>query len=283
MKKLNSVLLVILFCYKGLDSHGQTITGIITDGLTGEKLPYVHVGVKNTSKGVISKNDGSFFIDLDGIGKDERLFFSMLGYEEFSVSIGKIENLNIKVVLQPSTISLTEVVVNPRENGFKKIKLGNYKNSTTTTGKSGNEEFGWGGEWGIVLPKSKEEYKIKNIKFHLRENTADSILFRVNVYRVLDKLSFESILKKPAYVTSKKHDHWITFNMIDQDVRVDHEILVTMEWVRVWYAKKGQNLIFFSHSKNKRHKVLHRDNSFGKWQVNKRPPLAIYLNGLIEK
>ncbi len=283
LKNLSRIVLIALLL-NHQHFYSQTISGIITDAETGEKLPYVHIGIKNTNKGTISKDDGSFSISLDGINTKKRLFFSILGYEELFITLDEIEGSPFNVHLKPTSISLSEVILDSKKKKYKKIKLGNYKNSTTTTGKSGDEVFGWGGEWGIILPKYSQEYKIKDVQFHLRFNTVDSILFRVNIYKVKsDKQKFESILQKPAFVTSKKNDNWITLNMMDRDIWVDDKILVTIEWVRIWYAGEGQNLIFFTHAKDNKFRVIHKNNSYGTWQVNKRPALAIYINGLAEK
>ena len=262
----------------------QKISGTVLDAGSGELLPYVHIGIKNTARGTISRDDGSFQLDMTGLQQEQPVYFSMLGYEEYSIPIAKLRDKKVQIRLEPSSISLSEVTVSHVPKRFKKIKIGNFGNSKTTTGKSGNEPFGWGGEWGTELPKQNHGYKVKDVNFHLRYNTVDSILFRINLYQMSkDGNPTNTRLQKPAYVTSKAKQHWISLDLTDRGIWVDEALLVTMEWVRIWYAETGKNLIFFSHAKENKNRVYHRNNSYGNWMVNEKPPLALFINAIVDK
>ncbi len=261
----------------------QTIKGKVMDATTQKGLAFVHIGIMDSNMGTISKEDGSFEMNLGRISSNKSLHFSMLGYRSHEISLREIGTSFLEIKLEPISFDLMEVVVSSRNN-FDTRKLGNYKNSKTTTGKSGDDEFGWGGEWGILIPKPEGEYKIKDVNFHLRFNTVDSVLFRVNIYRMSESdFPSQSMLTKPAFVRSQKGQKWISLNMEDRNLWVNGPIVVTMEWVRVWYAEKGENHLFFTHGKNKNTTIYSKENSFGTWQINQRPPLAIYVNGLFKE
>ncbi|MEM6319511.1 MAG: carboxypeptidase-like regulatory domain-containing protein [Bacteroidota bacterium] len=282
-KNLNNLLLLVLLLLGQISVKGQIITGSITDFETKKPLPYVHIGVKNTSKGTIAEDDGSFSIDLTGLDDQNTLHFSFLGYEDYELIIKHIGKFPLVVQLKPLPFTLSEVVVTDKKKAYRNIKLGNYKNSSTTMGKSGDDEFGWGGEWGIIIPKHTKPYQLKDIQFHLRWNTVDSVLFRVNVHQVDHNLPVKSKLRTPAFVTARPNEKWISLDLLDRNLMIEEDIAVTFEWVRIWYADEGKNLLFFSHAKRNTYDVVHTERSFSGWKLNRRPPPAIYVNGLVEK
>jgi hypothetical protein len=60
-------------------AYAQTkVRGTVTDGETGEPLPFVNIVFKGTTIGTISDVDGNFFIQAH-VDRDT-LEFSMMGY-----------------------------------------------------------------------------------------------------------------------------------------------------------------------------------------------------------
>ena len=258
------------------------IEGTIYDVSDGKILPYVHIGIKGTHLGTISKDDGTFSMEVDKDKQSSLLYLSLLGYGDTEIPISRMLNQKVRIAMTPAPLKLNEVVVSNEGQKFKKVKVGNTNKTSTLTGKSGEEEFGWGGEWGILIPKQKNEFKINSVQFHLKHNTVDSILFRVHIHQLKgDSEPIESNLLYSNYITSQKNNKWVTADLSERNLWIDSDIAVTFEWVRIWYSKEGQNLIFFSNAKKgSGYPVIHRDNSFGVWHINKRPPPVIYINGI---
>ena len=75
MKKF--ILLFIFLC-TSIALQAQIITGQVYDARTKEPLPFVSISIKNTTKGIISKEDGSYSISVNN--KDTELIFSSIGY-----------------------------------------------------------------------------------------------------------------------------------------------------------------------------------------------------------
>jgi hypothetical protein len=75
MKQL--ILLFILF-HISVSLQAQVISGQVFDARTKEPLPFVSISIKNTTKGILSKEDGSFSINVPY--KDTELIFSSIGY-----------------------------------------------------------------------------------------------------------------------------------------------------------------------------------------------------------
>ena len=112
MKQLYFFLILFFFVSK---SQGQermiTISGKVTDGQTGETLPYATVGLVGLPIGTITnaKGEFDFHFSVDYIA--ETFQISMIGYASFRVPVTKVENQKEFLLVKSSTI-LDEVVVN---------------------------------------------------------------------------------------------------------------------------------------------------------------------------
>jgi Family of unknown function (DUF5686)/CarboxypepD_reg-like domain len=102
---MKQALLFLYFISFSVCVQAQIITGRVMDARTHEALPFVSISIKNTTKGTLSKEDGSFEIDVPN--KDTELIFSSIGY--FS-KVLKARNSK-DVYLEEKESSLNEVVV----------------------------------------------------------------------------------------------------------------------------------------------------------------------------
>jgi hypothetical protein len=259
------------------ESFAQIIHGIVKDETTGAGLAYVNIGIANKNIGVISRDDGAFSIDLSNANHDDRVTFSMVGYETRHIPLRELQKSNSEIRLARKTYELPEVVV--KETKRDPVKLGRHAPTKTTTGQSGNEEFGFGGEWGLKISSNGKKYWIDKVAFHLRFNTVDSILFRIHIYKVENGLPGESFVNKEIFVTSYKRDKWIEKDLSAEHLIMDQDLIVTFEVVRVWFSKSGDNAIFFTHGEGyEEGRTYSRDVSHGRWEVDARPPVAMYLS-----
>ena len=72
--------LIIFLCFSS-DILSQNFKGTVIDAESKAPLSYVNIGVLNKNMGVISRDDGSFEIDLSKAASDDTLVFSMIGFE----------------------------------------------------------------------------------------------------------------------------------------------------------------------------------------------------------
>lgn len=91
-----------------------SIIGRVTDGASGEILPYVNILVRGSKiTGTDSKLDGSFTVTNVPEGRIQ-LEASFLGYDKFimdSLQISEGEQLELDIELMPSFLEMNEVVV----------------------------------------------------------------------------------------------------------------------------------------------------------------------------
>lgn len=100
----------------------RTLKGTVTDK-NGVTLPGVSVLIRGTQAGVATDINGNFELRLDD-DPDIVLQFSFMGMKPVEVKIG--QNTNLKVILEPDTQSLDEVVVTGYQTISKERATGSF-------------------------------------------------------------------------------------------------------------------------------------------------------------
>jgi hypothetical protein len=123
--------LVIMLCLSGsLLAHTGSITGTVTDSLSGESIPYTNVSLINTGFGTVVNEQGEFFLENIPEGSYQ-IQFSYIGYNtvirKINIQSNHIVNLDIKlhrIILDLSEISVISQL-DPDEtfNSINKIDI----------------------------------------------------------------------------------------------------------------------------------------------------------------
>lgn len=106
---MKNILLFLILLTSSTFLFGQTrtITGTVTDGMTGDPLIYANVSIENTTIGTETDLDGAF--ELSGVSDTSTLVISYLGYTTKKVKVGDSENIEIQLVSDAQV--LEDVVV----------------------------------------------------------------------------------------------------------------------------------------------------------------------------
>jgi len=100
-----------------------SLAGKILDKETNEPLGYATVSIKGKQVGVVSNPNGEFGLLIPENYRNDTLFISMLGYDNYEVNLAQFRsNENMKIVLNPANYLLEEVVVKPDQVYIQKIK-----------------------------------------------------------------------------------------------------------------------------------------------------------------
>ena len=101
-------------------AYGQhtLIKGVVTDSLSGERLPYVSLIFKGTTIGTSTGLDGTFSFSTDKPGRE--LEVSYLGYDTKHVRIRPGRTNTLEIALVQSGITLNEVTIKPTKERYKK-------------------------------------------------------------------------------------------------------------------------------------------------------------------
>lgn len=108
MKKLTTLIAMAMLLITG-SLLAQTVTGVVIDPETKEKILGASVLLKGTTVGVITDVDGKFIIDVSS-SDNPVLRISYLGYDTREVSVNANDALGA-IELEPSSIGLSEIEV----------------------------------------------------------------------------------------------------------------------------------------------------------------------------
>ena len=211
-------------------SEAQHFAGKIIDSASKQPLKYVSIGIVGKNIGTVSDESGNFTIDLDAQYNNDTLLASMIGYSSFKLVVSKFKEQHLfkekQIELSIKAVNLGNVIITP--NNYI-IKVVGNKSRLMTVDFSTNE---LGGEIGTVMKIKKTPAFIQNVNFNIASNKFDSILFRVNIYKMENGLPGVSILNEPILVTTKMHKGTLSIDLKKYNLYVDDNFFVSLEWIK---------------------------------------------------
>lgn len=126
--------LILLFIVLSLPAFGQTqlLSGIVYNAGTKDPIPFVTVGVLNTTNGTVTDLNGVFSVSVK---ETDTLIFSSVGYKKLTV---RVDFSNTKIFLDEEITALEEVKVIARRKG-EKNSLGDVKGKTIMIAGGSNQ------------------------------------------------------------------------------------------------------------------------------------------------
>lgn len=115
---------LISFCYQIIFGQNVTISGVISDANSNEKLIGVAIYEKETLKGAVTNQYGFYSLSLPKGNYD--INFSYIGYESQTVTINAASDKTLNISLMPIEEQLSEVVI---ENDTNQIDIQNAEMS----------------------------------------------------------------------------------------------------------------------------------------------------------
>ena len=275
MKTIN--LIIILICYCNLAISQIYIDGKVIDAETNQPVPYVNIGVKNSSIGTVSDNNGVFQLNLNS-GEDI-ITFSSIGYETFNIRGDKLLNQDsIKLIPKKYQMQEIEIVAHKFEG---EDEIFGVKNKTRGL-SIGFGSRNLGTEIGALI-SIKEPVYIKNANFVINHAKGDSLLFRVNIYDYQNGTVKENILKENVLISTKQRRGVITVDLTLLDLILTNDVLLTLEWIKDDNGK-GNSDITFDTKKAKRLKGVYvKKSSIGEFKempyINSKLKPCFYFIG----
>lgn len=242
MNKILVLILLLLYGYNQVFSQDIiTIDAFVLDKLTNEPIPYVNIGFVGKSIGTASNEKGRFKMQYqeDYIKDFDVLQFSSLGYKTLKIKaselFSKLSNTN-KLYLQPNIQSLEELIITAPETDKKQVGSLDYDGYTIGYWK---EDMALGGEIATKLKINKKDSKLLDLKLRILENISDSIKLRVNIYDSNKKLPDKNLLNTNIFHVVTKKIGIDTINLKPYNIKVDKDIIVSIELVEVFGDKVG--------------------------------------------
>ncbi|HPE40024.1 MAG TPA: carboxypeptidase-like regulatory domain-containing protein [Bacteroidales bacterium] len=264
------VLLVTMIC----SIFAEPITGKIIIENSNQPAEYVNVGLMGKGIGTVSDQYGNFSIEIPASYDEELLYFTRVGYANYSIKVSELRNQkNLVIKLQALRVSLNEVSVIPKE--YKKRTLGVTTKSKSVSAGFNNYKLGY--ELGLLMKINKPTY-IQKVHVNFAACTYDSIFVRLNIYKKVGDMGFVNILTEPIYINLPKKDlnQTVTIDLVSKYIRVEDDFLITLENVR----DMGNGELMFCASLISQ-ATYFRETSQAKWE--KMPaPIGISISAEVE-
>ncbi len=221
----------------------RTLQGRVTDS-QGRALPYVNVGLPETSLGTVSGMDGSFQLHLpDSIGSSRQVRFSMVGFESKQFRIDQLAPASgegaLEITLPEQAIELSEVTVFPQYKKTRTIgkeRPGAARFVNFSISKLPNQNLG--AEVGRKFRMPGKEAMVEQFHLYVAQNNFDTLRLRINAYALENGRPGAPLMRENILVelTGKKTG-WIAVDLRPYQIIAREDIVLAAEWV--YYAGKG--------------------------------------------
>jgi len=214
-------------------SAAQVLRGTTTNAL-GHPLPYVSIGLVGGNQGTVSRSDGTFDLRLRGAQATDTVRLSCVGYQRRGWRLADLQALAkdqpLRLALREHPTALAEVVV--RAARPVRRVLGNATTSNTLNAGFGSAESG--AQVGISLHLGKRAVTLEKVAVHLSYNRYDSLLLRLNVYRLDHGVPTHPLLAEQVLVRWGSQAGPVTFDLARRPLSVMGSVLVAVELVGGW-------------------------------------------------
>ncbi len=266
---IKSLLFIFAVLLPGL-GFSQTYSGKVLSSGDKVGIAFVNVGIIGRNIGTVTDESGNFTITFSDFNDKDSLRISMIGYDSKILLISQFRADSTKnIYLVPRDYYLTEVKVISRK--AHQTLLG----TPVTSGalKSGFATNDLGSELGIKV-YARKQVVLKDININVATCTYDSVVYRINIYQVLNKTEFVNILIKPIYISFSKDkiDKAITLNLREYQIYIKGDILISLEL----FKDLGEGRLLFN-TQYFTGTTYHRKTSQGKW-TQSSGAIGIYLN-----
>lgn len=278
------ILLTVCLLITIISYSQNTITGKVQNIENSEVLSYVNIGVLDKRIGTVSNDHGFFTLKLnDSILPSDTITFSILGFKAKRLALSDLKQKNNLILLSPQMDELDEVVVHSFREQNEIIGRNKEGNMSVNFFSPYDENIDdrLSREIGTII-KIDNSYKIKDLFFHISINEFKRLKFRLNFYKIENKIPAELINNKDIIIEIGEDQlGWVEVDLKPFNLVLDEsleEVAVTFQWIES--EKKFENSERFgitNVSSIFNRNTLFRDkgmDDWKKWKLN----LSLYLN-----
>jgi len=243
MKPIKALIILTLFL-NSIFSYAQyivTIEAFVLDKKTNEPVPYVNIGFVNKRIGTVSDENGKFTLSYyeNSVIENDVLQFSRIGFETVQFNNSELTQLltsNNKIFLNQKIYSIDEVILDFVRREEKRI--GNSKVDKESFGYW-KDKKALGGEIATLIKIKKRNTRLLDLKFNILENLSDSLKLRINIYDYHKGFPSKNLLIKNIFYSISNKNGTVTIDLEPYNIKVDHDIVVGLELIKVYGDKIG--------------------------------------------
>ncbi|MDA3818280.1 MAG: carboxypeptidase-like regulatory domain-containing protein [Prolixibacteraceae bacterium] len=112
IKKYFIILLLVIVHFSLAGQNKTTLNGKVIDKTTKQPLVFVNIGIEGTLTGTASNANGNFALTIADDLLEENLYFSAIGYQNFSIQVSDYIDKDAKVIgLTPHSYGIEDIEV----------------------------------------------------------------------------------------------------------------------------------------------------------------------------
>lgn len=241
-------------------ANGQNFKGIVVNSETDESIPYANIGILNKDVGTVTNDDGSFILDISKLSTKDTIRVSFIGYKTVDLPGNLADPLKgTKIRLQPLDVKISEVqIINVKS---KHVILGNTNKSHSSVADASGLQLG--NEFGTLI-KVKHRGLLEEIRFHIVSTTFDSLVFRINIYDVVNGYPCNNILKEPIVIRPNIKTGDVMIDISDYNIFLEDDFVVCLENIKKMGDANSKLYLPIGIVNNP---SFRRPSSQGKWQM----------------
>ena len=255
-------LVVLLFLFFSLNGNSQTqIEGRIIQGIDGEPLSYVSIGVIGKNLGTLSDREGYFKLNLPTSIFNDTMRVSIVGFEtqNFIVSdfVTKVQ-ADFNIAMKESKMLIDEIFI--VDTKMKRKVFGNETQAKWFTAGFSSDTLG--NEMAIKVKSKNKTTVLKTFNLSIVENGYDTVRFRVNFYDIKRGKPGNLINKQNIIIETTIKDSLLTFDLTSYNIVMKESFFFSIEWLEDYGEQKK---LSFS-AKYPAKSMYYRSASHGSWR-----------------
>ena len=239
-----------------------TISGKVVNANSNKAIPYVNIGIPETTIGSLSNEDGSFQLTIPEKYHDKNLIFSSVSFERKSISIIALSQESDNIVrLQKSITELREVVIYAEPLKKQNKTFGNGK-SLLLNGNLVIDSVYAGAAMALLIDKSAYpdlDY-VQSVSLYIAKNLMPRFKVRLR-FLSLDTLNSllpgEDLIKEEIICESSIKKGWLNIDL-NKAYRLNvDQFYLTFEWILNQNDRKFISDVYENYMKDFPDQVLH--------------------------
>lgn len=211
-------------------------------------IPYVNIGILNSTVGTISNDDGSFSLDVPTDHQSDSLLFSALGYERKYLPVADARQSNHVVTLAEHVVYLNEVEVKTKGEANKYFEVGNAR---SRGGVLETDTISAGAALAILInentnPDFSFPVYLNKAQIRIFRNNLPAFKMRVRFYEVdtVTNQPGNDLLQQSIVMESQMRNGWLEFDLAALDFVVRGPFFMGFERI---VTKEDRELIAHSY------------------------------------
>jgi hypothetical protein len=231
-------------------SEKEVFRGRVVNRIGRQTLPFAKIGVLHRNRGTCADHKGNYSFDLSGIKDSDTLRISQNGFEADTFLVEQFRNkftTGVAIIfLNP--ISHPPVNLMDYDEDMTRKVIGNTSMSKSKTTNFVSADLGT--ELGVTIQIKRQATYLRDLSFNVAQNDYDSLLLRVNLYYLDNRLPYDAMLNEDIIVIAHNHSGKVSVNLLPYNLIVDEDFFVSLEWVMELGDTENHHLLFSGGSKS---------------------------------